>query len=114
MGEWDQDGPKGDWFGGGGGVDSPGSGQGPVAGYSECSNELLGSGAMELVSHEFSVILIQSKLVIFLKVWIKFPKYLFKFSSYWNIRRRIKCVRFDTFVATECYEICLVSQAYQS
>jgi hypothetical protein len=31
-------------------VDSPGSGQGPVAGCCECGDEPLGSGATELVT----------------------------------------------------------------
>jgi hypothetical protein len=34
---------------GGCGVDSPGSGEGPLGGSCECSDEPLGSGAMELV-----------------------------------------------------------------
>jgi hypothetical protein len=34
---------------GGGGVDSPGSGQGPLEGCCECGDELFGSGARELV-----------------------------------------------------------------
>jgi hypothetical protein len=32
------------------GVDSPGSGQGPLAGCCECGDETPGSGATELVS----------------------------------------------------------------
>jgi hypothetical protein len=36
--------------GGGGGVDSPGSGWGPLAGCCECGDEPSGSGATELVS----------------------------------------------------------------
>jgi hypothetical protein len=39
----------GDWLGGGGGLDSTGSGQGPVAGC-ECRDEPLVSCATELVS----------------------------------------------------------------
>jgi hypothetical protein len=35
---------------GGCGVDSPGSGQGPLAGCCECGDEPSGSGATELVS----------------------------------------------------------------
>jgi hypothetical protein len=35
--------------GGGCGVDSPGSGQGPLAGCCECGDEPSGSGAIELV-----------------------------------------------------------------
>jgi hypothetical protein len=37
-------------LGGGGGLDSTGSGPGPVAGCCECSDELSGSCATELVS----------------------------------------------------------------
>jgi hypothetical protein len=40
-------------WGGGYGMDSSGSGQGPVAGSCECSDEPLGSGATELVSYTF-------------------------------------------------------------
>jgi hypothetical protein len=46
VGRWDQ---KGDWLGGCG-LDSTGSGQGLVAGCSECSNEPSGSCTTELVS----------------------------------------------------------------
>jgi hypothetical protein len=35
--------------GGGGGVESPGSGEGPLAGCCECGDEPSGSGATELV-----------------------------------------------------------------
>jgi hypothetical protein len=38
-------------FGWGVGVDSPGSGQGPVVGCAECSDGPLGSDGMELVSY---------------------------------------------------------------
>jgi hypothetical protein len=50
MGGWDQNGPYGDSFGGGGecGVDSPSSGLGSLAGSCECGDEPSGSGAMEL------------------------------------------------------------------
>jgi hypothetical protein len=37
-------------WGGGCGVDSPGSGYGPLAGCCECGDEPSGSGATELVS----------------------------------------------------------------
>jgi hypothetical protein len=37
--------------GGGGGLDSPGSGQGLLAGCRECCDEPLGSGTMDLVSY---------------------------------------------------------------
>jgi hypothetical protein len=37
--------------GGGGGVDSPGSRKGPVAGCCECGDEPPGSGAKELVTY---------------------------------------------------------------
>jgi hypothetical protein len=37
-------------WGGGGGVESPGSGEGPLAGSCECGDEPSRSGAMELVS----------------------------------------------------------------
>jgi hypothetical protein len=44
----------GDWLGGGGcGLDSTGSGQGPVAGCCECGDEHSGSCATELVSRTF-------------------------------------------------------------
>jgi hypothetical protein len=38
-------------WGGGGGLDSTGSGQGPVVGCCECGDEPSGSCAMELVSY---------------------------------------------------------------
>jgi hypothetical protein len=50
MGEWDQNGPYGDWLVGCG-VNSPCSGQGSLAGCYECSGEPSGSGATELVSY---------------------------------------------------------------
>jgi hypothetical protein len=49
VGRWDQNGSSGDWLGGCG-LDSTGSGQGPVAGCCECGDEPSGSCAMELVS----------------------------------------------------------------
>jgi hypothetical protein len=49
MGVWDQNGPLGDLLGGGGGVDSPGSGYGSLTGCCECGDEPLRSGATELV-----------------------------------------------------------------
>jgi hypothetical protein len=49
MGRWDQNGPRGDWLEGCG-LDSTGSGQGPVAGYCECGDEPSGSCATEVVS----------------------------------------------------------------
>jgi hypothetical protein len=39
-----------EWLGGGGGLDSSGLGQGPVAGCCECGDEPSGSCATELVS----------------------------------------------------------------
>jgi hypothetical protein len=50
MGRWDQNGSSGDWLGGCG-LDSTGSGQGPVAGCCECGDETSGSCATELVSY---------------------------------------------------------------
>jgi hypothetical protein len=49
MGGWDQNGPSGNWLGRCG-VDSPGSGYGPLAGCCECGDEPSGSGVTELVS----------------------------------------------------------------
>jgi hypothetical protein len=49
VGRWDQNGSYGDWLGGCG-LDSTGSGQGPVAGCYECGDEPSGSCATELVS----------------------------------------------------------------
>jgi hypothetical protein len=46
---WDQNGSWGDWLGGCG-LDSTGSGLGPVAGCCECGDEPSGSCATELVS----------------------------------------------------------------
>jgi hypothetical protein len=47
---WDKNGPLGDWLGGGGGgVDSPGSGLGRLGSFRECGDELYGSGTTELV-----------------------------------------------------------------
>jgi hypothetical protein len=40
-------------WGGGGGGDSPGSGQGSLAGCCECGDEPLGSGTTELVSYRY-------------------------------------------------------------
>jgi hypothetical protein len=40
---------------GGCGVDSPGSGQGPLAGSRECGDEPSGSGATELVSSRLRI-----------------------------------------------------------
>jgi hypothetical protein len=45
-----------DWFGGCG-LDSTGSGQGPVAGCGECGDEHSGSCATELVSYMYTLIL---------------------------------------------------------
>jgi hypothetical protein len=47
---WDHNGSSGDWLGGCG-LDSTGTGQGPVAGCCECGDEPSGSCATELVSH---------------------------------------------------------------
>jgi hypothetical protein len=47
VGRWN--GSLGDWLGGGGGLDSTGSGQGPLAGCGECGDEPSGSCATELV-----------------------------------------------------------------
>jgi hypothetical protein len=41
--------------GGGCGVDSIGSGQGPVTGCCKCGDEPLGSGSMGLVSYQYSL-----------------------------------------------------------
>jgi hypothetical protein len=49
MGRWGQNGSSGDWLGVCG-LDSTGSGQGPVASCGECGDELSGSCATELVS----------------------------------------------------------------
>jgi hypothetical protein len=49
VGRWGQNGSWGDWLGGCG-LDSIGSGQGPVAGCCECGDEPPGSCATELVS----------------------------------------------------------------
>jgi hypothetical protein len=49
VGRWDQNGSWGNWLGGCG-LDSTISGQGPVAGCCECSDEPSGSCATELVS----------------------------------------------------------------
>jgi hypothetical protein len=49
VGRWDQNGSLGDWLGGCG-LNSAGSGQGPVAGCCECSDEPSGSCATELVN----------------------------------------------------------------
>jgi hypothetical protein len=46
VGGWDQNGSWGDWLGGYG-LDSTGSGQGPVAGCCECGNEPSNSCATE-------------------------------------------------------------------
>jgi hypothetical protein len=51
VGRWDHNGSYGHWLGGGGGLDSTGSVQGPVAGYCECGDEPSGSCATELVSY---------------------------------------------------------------
>jgi hypothetical protein len=48
VGTWGQNGSYGDWLGGCG-LDSTGSGQGPVAGCCECSDEPSGSCTTELV-----------------------------------------------------------------
>jgi hypothetical protein len=48
MGGWNQNGSQADWVGGCG-VDSPGSGWGPLAGCCERGDEHSGSGATELV-----------------------------------------------------------------
>jgi hypothetical protein len=53
VGRWDQNGSKGDWLRGCG-LDSTGSGQGPVAGCCECGDEPSGSCATELVSYAFT------------------------------------------------------------
>jgi hypothetical protein len=45
-------------IGWGGGVESPGSGWGPVAGCCECGDELSGSGATELVSSKHNFMLL--------------------------------------------------------
>jgi hypothetical protein len=50
MGGWKQNGSQGYWLGGGG-VDSTGSGWGPLAGCCECGDEPSGSGATELVMY---------------------------------------------------------------
>jgi hypothetical protein len=50
MGGWYQNGFWGDGLGGGGGLDSTGSGQGPVAGCCECVDDTSDSCATELVS----------------------------------------------------------------
>jgi hypothetical protein len=50
VGEWDQNRAYGDWVGGGGGLDSTGSGQGPVVRCCECGDEPSGSCATELVA----------------------------------------------------------------
>jgi hypothetical protein len=50
VGRWDQNGSEGDWLGGCG-LDSTGSGQGPVAGCFVCGDEPSGSCATELVSY---------------------------------------------------------------
>jgi hypothetical protein len=47
MGGWDQNGSWGDWLGGG--VHSPGSGQGTLAGCCACGGVPSDSGATELV-----------------------------------------------------------------
>jgi hypothetical protein len=51
MGGWDQNGSQGDWLGGCG-VDSSGSGEGPLAGCCECGDETSASGATELVGSQ--------------------------------------------------------------
>jgi hypothetical protein len=51
VGKWDQNGSYADWLGGCG-LDSTGSGQGPVAGCGECGDEPLGSCATALVSYD--------------------------------------------------------------
>jgi hypothetical protein len=50
VGRWDQNGSSGNWLGGCG-LDSTGSGQGPVAGCCECGDESSGSCATEIVSY---------------------------------------------------------------
>jgi hypothetical protein len=55
VGRWDQNGSWGDWLGGCG-LNSTGSGQGPVAGCCECGDEPSGSCATELVSAGCSVV----------------------------------------------------------
>jgi hypothetical protein len=52
MGVWDQNGSWGDWPWCG--VDSTGSGYGPVAGCCECGDERSGSCATELVNFLFT------------------------------------------------------------
>jgi hypothetical protein len=59
VGRWDQNGSKGDWLGGCG-LDSTGSGQGPVAGCCECGDEPSGSCAMELVSYLMTLLVAQT------------------------------------------------------
>jgi hypothetical protein len=51
VGRWDQNGSWVDWLGGCG-LDSTGSGQGPVAGCCECGDEPSGSCATELVKRD--------------------------------------------------------------
>jgi hypothetical protein len=53
VGRWDQNGSSGDWLGGGG-LDSTGTGQGPVAGCCECGDEPSGSCATDLFSYSFT------------------------------------------------------------
>jgi hypothetical protein len=50
MGEWGQNESQGDWLAESG-LDSPGSGYGPVAGCCECGYKPSGSGANDLVIH---------------------------------------------------------------
>jgi hypothetical protein len=69
VGRCDQNGSYGDWLGGCG-LDSAGSGQGPVAGCCECGDEPSGSCATELVSiylqtHFYHNILVNARHVFY-------------------------------------------------
>jgi hypothetical protein len=61
VGRWDQNGSSGDWLGGCG-LDSTGSGQGPVAGCCECGDEPSGSCAMELVIYTLFIHLLDTTM----------------------------------------------------
>jgi hypothetical protein len=75
------------------GVDSPGSGEGPLAGSQECGDEHLGSGTMELVNTDhFWCITNESKLSEGLRKLRSFFQ-LRKFHTIWKISNGIVWVR---------------------
>jgi hypothetical protein len=63
VGRWDQKGSEGDWLGVCG-LDSTGSGRGPVVGCCECDDEPLGSCAIELVNMRFLCLLVSFPLLM--------------------------------------------------